>query len=662
MIESAQLSHGVFSARYGHTISGILDIKSKKGDSSLSFLELGASSSAANMNLSHPINGAGSFSAMLKATYWAPVIWAAQGLSAYIDDEELDAVNAITLAPYILSGTVSADYRFTPDFSASFNAFLGGDGGGVVYENPSNAEGYEGYTDIGAEWLNSVGFLTGGLLWNPRPDMAVGLRLGAGFSRTDMDARIVNSITAPYTQEFINDFDGQTLLYPPGTLISLGERYTVDNRQTMFFGDETDTVQARLDVDWDLKNGFFVAGGIQEQYSRWLREEDMWFTMETPGGILTTSSGGQKTLYYNYPVNTSISADNHAFSTSGYLTGEWTSPSGFFDTELGIRLDSFTFLGKDFSVKSSPAFNPRLNMNFHVIRNRDFVDSLTLTLGTGLFSSMTDSLSDMQKDEVDDYELKPNRSWTSIAGAHFNFLGAWTLNIEAYYKQVFSRGYRINWVDDSAANTSPRYYFDGEGTVWGADVMLHKRAGRFVDGWITYTFTYARYAEPGYASSTESTYRADGYYPSFHRFHNLNLILNIKPQDQFHIYIRYGFASGQPKSAVGAIDYYPVAILDENHQPGQIIQKYKRNSYYSDDLRTTPSMPFDIKCSWFFFNQRGRTTGEFYIALENIASLFYNSRANTSFNQYTGKEDTGSTQAIYELPIPVPSMGYKWSF
>jgi hypothetical protein len=73
-------------------------------------------------------------------------------------------------------------------------------------------------------------------------------------------------------------------------------------------------------------------------------------------------------------------------------------------------------------------------------------------------------------------------------------------------------------------------------------------------------------------------------------------------------------------------------------------------------------MPFDIKFSWFFFNKKGRTTGEFYIAVENIASLFYLAQANTTFNQYTGQEDTGSTAAVYELPIPVPSVGIKWSF
>jgi hypothetical protein len=202
------------------------------------------------------------------------------------------------------------------------------------------------------------------------------------------------------------------------------------------------------------------------------------------------------------------------------------------------------------------------------------------------------------------------------------------------------------------------------GNIAGADLMLHKRAGDYIDGWLTYTFTYARYKEPEYSKSANNSYRGDWFYPYFHRFHNANLILNIKPLSNFHIYVRYGIASGRPKSVAGDIDYYPVLVMDETHNPqtGYYIQKFKRNSYYSDSERTTLSMPFDIKFSLFFFNKNGRTGGEFYFAVENIASLFYKSQANTSFNQYTGKEDTGSTAAVYELPIPIPSVGIKWSF
>jgi hypothetical protein len=653
MIESAQLSHGIFSARYGHTVSGILEIKAKKGDTELSTVELGLSTSAANFNLSHPINDKGSFTVMLKSTYWAPVVWAAQWLSNYIDNEQLDMVNYVSVAPYILSGAVSADYRFTPALSLSANGFLGGDGGGAEYHNPYEGDGYNGYTNMTADWINSIGFLTASVLWNPRNDMVLGFRLGAGFNRTDLNADSEYNFTVPYTQEFIDEFKD---LFPG---LADKTHYTVEDTRKLILGNETDTIQARVDYDWDWGNGFIFAAGLEEWYSRWLVEQNM----KTVAEIAFDKTLNGKTLYYNFPVNTKTDADNHALNTSGYIVGEWTSPSGFFETELGLRVDTFTFWGRDFSVKSAPAINPRLNMDFHLVKNKGAVDSLSLTLGSGLFSSITDNITGLQKGDVDDYELEPNRSWTSLAGINLNFLGSWTLNVETYYKYLFSRAYRINWVEENL-DTNPQYYFDGEGNVWGADVMLQKRGGRFFDGWLAYTFTHVRYREPAYAKSGGNKFRADGYYPSFHRFHNLNLILNFRPQHKFHIYVRYGIASGRPKLVAGEIDYYPVYVSDENYDPttGDYIQKFKRDSYYSDDSRTTLSMPLDIKFSWFFFNKKGRTTGEFYIAVENLASLFYLSRANTTFNQYTGKEDTGSTEAVYELSIPIPSVGMKWSF
>jgi len=41
----------------------------------------------------------------------------------------------------------------------------------------------------------------------------------------------------------------------------------------------------------------------------------------------------------------------------------------------------------------------------------------------------------------------------------------------------------------------------------------------------------------------------------------------------------------------------------------------------------------------------------------------YRPQANTTFNPYTGKEDSGSSDSPdFALPIPMVSLGAKWSF
>jgi hypothetical protein len=54
---------------------------------------------------------------------------------------------------------------------------------------------------------------------------------------------------------------------------------------------------------------------------------------------------------------------------------------------------------------------------------------------------------------------------------------------------------------------------------------------------------------------------------------------------------------------------------------------------------------------------------EIYIAAENLLSLFYNPPGNTTFNEYTGKEDEGRTGASgFDLPFPMISFGFKWRY
>jgi hypothetical protein len=312
-----------------------------------------------------------------------------------------------------------------------------------------------------------------------------------------------------------------------------------------------------------------------------------------------------------------------------------------------------------------PVLNPRLNLDFNLFKNKGFADSLDLTIGTGLFSSMNDAISAIDVDNgIGDFTLKPNRSWTSVAGISMDFSEAWSFNLEGYFKYVYDRAYQYSLVE---SNTTV-YRFDGDGMVWGFDLQLQKFHARYWDGWLSYTFTHAKYHQkerPARELNADQSTRLEDsgwYYPNFHRFHNLNLVLNFKPSERLTIYTRLGLASGRPMPKVGEIKEYDVDTYDENGNPGPPIKKYKRDSEYDDDSRTTWSIPLDLKISWFSFNPRNKVKTEIYLAAENLLSLFYVAKANTSFNQYTGKEDTGSDSANYEMPIPMVSFGVRWSY
>jgi hypothetical protein len=636
MVQSARLSHGVFSSRYGHTISGLLEVSSKKPAPGAAELELGLSSSATNLNLSVPFGEQVGVLLMGKLTYWDPFVWAAKPL--------VEEVRYITTAPYIRSGALGANYRFTPNLEWTLSGFIGSDGVGAYYQNESEAAGLISKNDMRMSWDNSLGFLITGVTLNPLPNMVLKGTAGGGFHRADLDAEMQQKVTVPYSEGFKDQFqpldDSYTL--EPG----MGDRMT----------ELTINYQGRMDMDVELPKGFLFGLGAQELYSQWIQEEQAHLWRESLDPVKTAEQGTP--WYTHYPVTFNNEVQNQGFFSSFYTLTEYTSPLRRFGAELGLRVDHLSFVGKDFTIQSAPALNPRLNLDLELLKNRGVLDSLSLTAGTGLFSSMNTNLIYISRDSgIEDFDLKQSRSWTSIGGAKVDFAQGYSLTVEAYVKRVFDLAYLSMVVRRNAL--VPEYRFDGEGRIWGVDVMLQKLEARYWDGWISYSFNHARYHNPG-ATNTDTP---DWYYPSFHRFHNLNLVLNVKPVQSLNIAVRFGLASGAPKRVVGEVTSYPVEVLDENGKStGLIIEKWKRSSQYSDTERDGFALPLDVKVSFFRFNPQGKVRSEVYVAVENLLSFLKTRQSNTTFNSYTGQEDTGSTTASYELPIPMLSLGFKWTY
>jgi hypothetical protein len=435
--------------------------------------------------------------------------------------------------------------------------------------------------------------------------------------------------------------------------------YTIDQDMFAAMKHTTANYQARADYEWELGKGFLFAAGLQELYSRRMLDENDQMMLEMESSPIPDNNGNMHDSYINFPGAYKNSIANNTFTSSAYTLAEYASPQKRLGAELGLRLDHLYITGDGFSIQTKPALNPRLNVDWAFLQDKGIVDGLSATIGTGLFSSITDNVSSIQSnDGIGDFELKQNRSWTSIAGLRLDLQGGYSFTIEGYYKYVFDRAYSALVGDSTAQTITVDRRFDGEGRIWGFDLMLQKMSGRWWDGWLSYSFNMARYRDP-----LSDNYKADWYYPTFHRFHNLNLVLNIKPSRSFNIASTLGFASGAPKTVPeGEIEWYPVTVVDKDGNYVQTIQKYKRESVYSDTERDGFALTLDLKFSFYKFHPNGKGQMEFYVAVENVLAFLKTRQTNTSFNQYTGKEDTGSNTATYQLPIPMPSIGFKWTY
>jgi hypothetical protein len=662
MVKSAQLSHGVFSARYGHTISGLLEITSKDPSPSETEFELGLNTSAANFNLSVPLNGKGGILFMGRVTYYGPVIQAAKELSVLIP--ELEVISYIQRSPYIRSATISGNYRFTDSLILAATGFFGMDGGGVNFVNENKTEKLDSETTIYADYVNYQTFLTSSLSWNPRNDMLLKFTAGAGYENSELDAKMLYKIYDKYfTEDFYNTYQ-----------YFLKEKY-YDYSQDMIIAwtDYKYNIQGRIDYDWKLSDSFLAAIGAQELFSFSRNKGDqkayndvLFIRIEdetVKNNIEDFLPFVPPNLIVEMPLPYSPAPQNKLLMTSGYLLGEYNTEENRFSAEFGVRLDHFMLFGEGFTLQSDPALNPRLNLDFNILRNKGILNSLDISAGTGLFSSINDSVFDAEKKYNLDY-IKPNRSWTSVLGVRFEFPQSIILNIEGYYKKVFDRMYITVIPGDGDPTITP--YFDGEGKVWGIDVMLQKIQSRFWDGWLSYSYNWAKYRDPngnlGGRGISGGNRGDEWYFPLYHRFHNLNLILNIKPTPKINIYMRFGIASGVilAKREGDRPESYPVLIY--NGENSYFIEKFYWPSVIDENNRTTPSLPMDIKISFFGGNKNGKTRYEFYFAIENVLGLLYTAQGNESFNQYTGEIDEGSFSATYDIPIPIPSFGLKISY
>ena len=677
MVSSARLSHGVFSSRYGHTVSGLLEITSKSPSSTEVEMETAVSTSAVSLNLSYPLGGRGGVLFMGKVTYWDTLVWTAQGLSRVIDDEYLNMINYISTAPYIRSAALAANYRLGPDIDWRLNLFFGSDGVGAKAKTEYDDDTVKGYIDITADYDNYQGFLISGITASPSPVVAIKASGGVGFIKTITNDLVNNNVTVTYNDDFLK-------LFPDEIADELkGKTYTAPNTNVKLELEHTIfNAQGRVDADWELGKGFIAAFGVQELYSLWAQKQYIDFAMEMRFADLPPGSAAMLPTKYSFiadldnaafirPMNYYSDILNHGVTSSGYSLLEYTSPGRRLGAELGLRVDHLYFWGKKFSAQTLPALNPRLNIDINLLKNKGILDSFDFTIGTGLFSSINNLVSFIEdKSWVGDYDLKFNRSWTSIAGFKADVAQSYSFNIEGYYKRIFDRAY-ITADTVTSQSIAPSFHFDGVGNVGGFDLQLQKLESRYWDGWISYTFTWAKYYDPsaggeGVNMGNTDSVGSQWYYPSFHRFHNCNLVLNIKPSQRFGISTRFGFASGQlrTRSVVDNKIYsYPVIHIDENGDT-VIVQKYRRDTLYEVEERASWSLPWDLKFSFYPVNRKGRTNTEIYLAAENLMSLFYRpqSSGNTRFNEYTGKEDTSSSASIFSMPIPMVSFGFKWRY
>ncbi|MDR2480966.1 MAG: TonB-dependent receptor plug domain-containing protein [Spirochaetaceae bacterium] len=615
MVETAVISHGVFSARYGWTVSGILDVVSNKPPPDYATLEVNVSTNTFDAALSFSAGGGGA-ALFGRYSYWDSYFALAKRLAGFTP--LLEPAEAITKAPFINSAAFSAYYDWTPYFRTIFNGYAGHDGVVVNYD-PYDAMAqliYKAETGLYYDWSNIISFINAGFTITPASSMMIKAALGAGY-----DALVVTH------ESKSNKGDGWK-----------------DKREEPHFN-----MQFDLDYEWQIDDAVILSAGVEELPQQWRTQRH-----GKKGHIDWEYAPGQRRQVFAYYPD----IDNRAYFSSFWSTVEWMPAGKRYSAELGVRFDHIYLITDGIGVNAPVAANPRFNISCELLSNAYNIESLTLAAGSGFFSSMNDAVT-LENSKTGLLSFEQTKSWTSIIAVKADFFGGVGIDIEAYYKRITNHPYStFSLLDNDTAWYV--YYFDGYGRIFGVDVMLKKFGGRFLSGWLSYSFNDARYNNPqgtyAYRGSNFAAGSDKWYYPEYHRFHTINLVVNCNFNGRVGLHTRLGFASGAPEP-----EYLSHAYRVLN-MGGDYSVRYSNDSLYSDNRRNTFSMPLDVKLSYYFYKRDGRTQAEFYAAGENVLVFFLPKVESILFRSGTGEFYEGRSKAIYDVQIPMASFGLKWSY
>ena len=366
--------------------------------------------------------------------------------------------------------------------------------------------------------------------------------------------------------------------------------------------------------------------------------------------------------------------DNNLLTSFAYVSLRDKLVPDLLETDLGLRVDHGYFMGKGFTLSPQPVLGPRILFRLTPgVDPESFLEKSTFSLGTGIFSKLPfESLYLTKEMGLSNSDVKVPKTFMTVGGWEGVFPLGWRFKIEGYYKYVYDRFYyNLVTVSESGnvQNNEIMVHNDGTGHVAGFDVLLDRKTSRFIDGMLSYSFIWARYLNPESDGSDANSIgddvsdpRGRWYYPTFHRFHSLNLLVNVKPSETFTISTKLSFATGTPLPKYGDKQMF-FARFENQDGTSTIAELYARRSFYDDYNRRGWVLPLDVKFSFHFFGEGSKVYHEFYVGAQDLLSpllaKFGPSSGEVRTDQYTGEDTSAASQGF---SFPIVSLGYRASF
>lgn len=659
VIDTVKLSAGIFPVRYGQATSGLMEVSSIDPVQDLRW-EVAQSTSTLEGYAQVPIGDTSGLFVGTRLTNY-DLVFAMTG--QFLEEQGV----TFSRIPYIYAGYLRWYSRPTPATEWFVNGFLGVDGIGLKAVQPDVDPDTEILNTFDFRWSNNVSLTGVGV------NQLVGDRLlisgvaGYEYVNNTVDAAFTERGTRFYSEEFVEEVHDNPSFAAYRPYVTPGGSFSIDQPNGFFNSEVLHHIQMRGDLDYHLNDrhlfqtgigSFISANEYVADFSVWTIEEDR-----------ETGEVGNTLLKLNQAAPA-----NRTFTSFAYLNDQWQIVPGLFAADLGVRVDHALLTGTGFKLNTIPALGPRVLLRITPHPARPGIEETTLTLGAGIFSKVPFDAGLINEDlQLEGSSLAAPKSAMVLGGWEGRFGGGWRFKIEGYYKHLYDRFY-INFVDeeqdDETVESVPTVHTDGIGHVGGFDLVLDRRTSRWVDGMLAYSFIHARYRNPespgpeslGESADPVSDPRGRWYYPSFHRFHTLNALVNVKPRDWLTITTTVTFATGLLAPAYGEKEIVPVFIADESGGLS-VAETYNREQFYSNTNRDGWVLPVDLRASFHWYRKNSKVYNEIYIGGEDILAPLVNRLAPSSdsvtTDRYTGEDTRAAEQ---DVSFPIVSVGLRMSY
>ncbi|MEL1256091.1 TonB-dependent receptor [Flavobacterium sp. DGU38] len=320
-----------------------------------------------------------------------------------------------------------------------------------------------------------------------------------------------------------------------------------------------------------------------------------------------------------------------------------------FNTDLQIYEKGTPTSTKYFSqnevIQSYDNLEPRLSLSYQLNEDESVKASYNRMTQYLQLISNTSSPTPLDIWMPSDNYIKPQIA-DQVALGYFRNIknGAYSLEVETYYKKIQNRLDYIDGADLIANEAIEQVILNGQMRTYGMELMVKKNEGRF-NGWISYTISKSEQQTPGRTPEETGINNGQWYNSAYDKTHNLAVTSAYNLNEKWSFGANFALQTGQPVTYPnGQYQYLGITVpsyglRNENRLP----------TYHHLDVSATLTPRNNKDRKW---------KAEWVFSIYNL----YN-RSNAASINFRQNVDTGINEAVrISIFGIVPAVSYNFKF